>query len=98
MADDNKFNQDDKQKKGGDFRMMPPRTMLLWMSIIFGVLALMYLKQKTDFQADPIKQAEFMDLLESNRISEATIAIGAVAFGPAPPAGGAPAPLASARS
>jgi len=75
MADDNRFNinSDDKnQKKGGEFKV-PPRTYMVWIVILGGIIALMMLRQKMDRPGDTLSQYRFQQLVESNQIAEATI-------------------------
>jgi len=73
MADDNRNSSDDKSpKRGGDFRV-PPRTWIVWIAIIGGILALMMMKDKMDPPAAPISQYDFFRKLDSNQIASATI-------------------------
>ena len=75
MSDDNRYNSsnDDKnQKKGGEFRV-PPRTYMVWIVILGGIIALMMLRQKMDQPGDTLTQYRFQLLVDSNQIAEATI-------------------------
>jgi cell division protease FtsH len=73
MADENKYNDEDKNpKKGGEFRV-PPRTWIVWIAIFGGIITLMLVKDKMDFQGDSLKQYAFQQLVDSNLIAEATI-------------------------
>ena len=46
MAEDNKYNDDDKSsKKGGEFRV-PPRTWIVWIAIFGGIILLMLAKER----------------------------------------------------
>jgi len=76
MSDDNRFNNanDDKnvKKGGGDFRV-PPRTYLVWIIILGGIIALMMMKQKIDAPGDTLSQYRFQQIVESNLVAEATI-------------------------
>ena len=72
MSDDNKFNDDDKSKKSGEFRV-PPRTWIVWIAIFGGILALMLAKQKVDDQGQFMPEYEFMAKAESNQIVSAKI-------------------------
>jgi len=73
MADDNRNSSEEKSpKRGGDFRV-PPRTWVVWIAIIGGILVLMMMKDKMDPPAAPISQYEFFRKLDSNQIASATI-------------------------
>ena len=74
MSDDNKQRDDDKnsKKKGGEFRV-PPRTMVVWIAILGGITLLMLFKDRMDTPGDVLKQYAFQQLVESNRIIQATI-------------------------
>ena len=75
MADDNRLNSnnDDKnQKKSGEFRV-PPRTYVVWIVILGGIIALMMLKQKMPGTGENLPPHRFLMLMESNQIVEATI-------------------------
>src|SRR6266478_5246566 len=73
MADENKYSDEDKNpKKGGEFRV-PPRTWIVWIAIFGGIITLMLVKDKMDFQGDSLKQYSFQQLVDSNLIAEATI-------------------------
>ena len=46
MADENRFSEDDKNgKKGGEFRV-PPRTWVVWIAIIGGIVMLVVFRDK----------------------------------------------------
>lgn len=73
MAEDNRNSGDDKSpKKGGEFRV-PPRTWVVWIAIIGGILALMMMKDKMDPAPATISQFDFFRKLDSNQIASATI-------------------------
>ena len=73
MADDNKFNDDDRTpRKGGDFRV-PPRTWIVWIVIFSGIIALMLLRERMDSPGATISSYAFRQLVESNQIAKATI-------------------------
>ena len=72
MADD-KYNDDDKNaKKGGDFRV-PPRTWVVWIAIFGGIILLMLVKERWEPQAEALSQYQFQQLVQSNKIKQATI-------------------------
>jgi cell division protease FtsH len=77
MAEDNKFNGEDKNlRKGGEFPI-PPRTWLVWMAIIAGIVALVSLKGRLDSQGEiAISQYEFFQKVDSNLIAKVTINYG----------------------
>src|SRR5690242_11534 len=72
MPDDNKYSDDDKTPKKGEFRV-PPRTWIVWIAIFGGIILLMLFKEKLDSPPDAISQYKFQQLVDSNLISEATI-------------------------
>ncbi len=75
MADENKTNGDDKNKKGGEFRV-PPRTWLVWIAIFGGIIALISLKDKLDSQGAVLTQYQFFQKVNSNLLAHATINYG----------------------
>jgi cell division protease FtsH len=72
MADDNKYSDDDKNPKKGEFRV-PPRTWIVWIAIFGGIILLMLFKEKLDSPADPLSQFKFQQLVDSNLIAEASV-------------------------
>src|SRR5215475_4931690 len=73
MAEENKYNDDhNNPKKGGEFRV-PPRTWIVWIAIFGGIITLMLVKDKMDFQGDSLKQYRFQQLVDSNLIAEAVV-------------------------
>jgi cell division protease FtsH len=73
MSDDNKHKDDDKNpKKGGEFRV-PPRTMVVWIAILGGIVLLMLFRDRMDTPGDVLNQYTFQQLVESNQIVQATI-------------------------
>jgi hypothetical protein len=53
MADDNKYSDDDKNTKKGEFRV-PPRTWIVWIAIFGGIILLMLFKEKLDSPPRPL--------------------------------------------
>jgi len=76
MADDNRKNDDDKNKRGGEFRV-PPKTWIVWIAIFGGIITLMMLKNGMDSNVEPLKQYDFLQKVESNLIASASINYGA---------------------
>ena len=76
MADDNRFNDDDKNKKGGEFRV-PPRTWIVWIAIFGGIISLMMLKDRIDGGDRMLRQYDFMQKVDANQIASASINYGA---------------------
>ena len=73
MPDDNKHNDDEKTpKKGGEFRV-PPRTMVVWIAILGGIVLLMLFRDRMDTPGDFLNQYGFQQKVESNQIVQATI-------------------------
>ena len=73
MADENKFNDDDKNsKKAGEFRV-PPRTVIVWIASLGGFIMLMLLKDRMDTQGKVLSQWQFFHKVDSGLIAHATI-------------------------
>src|ERR1035438_7583986 len=73
MSDDNKHNDNEKTpKKGGEFRV-PPRTMVVWIAILGGIVLLMLFRDRMDTPGDFLNQYGFQQKVESNQIVQATI-------------------------
>ena len=77
MADDNKNQDNDKNaKKNGEFRLQP-RTWLVWVIIIGGIVLLVTMKDRLDVPRPPLSQYEFFQKVDSNLIASASINYGA---------------------
>ena len=72
MSDENKINNGDNSGKNGDFRV-PPKTWIVWIVIIGGILALVLFKNQMAPQVDSIKPADFLAKVNSNQIDSATL-------------------------
>ena len=73
MSDENKINNDDKGSgKNGEFRV-PPKTWIVWIVIIGGILALVVFKNNMAPQVDAIKPSDFLAKVEANLIDTATV-------------------------
>ena len=73
MSDENKINNDDKGPgKNGEFRV-PPKTWIVWIVIIGGILALVMFHSQMTPPADPIKPSEFLSKVDNGSIDSATI-------------------------
>jgi len=73
MADDNRYNDEDKNsKKGGEFKV-PPRTWLVWIAIFGGIILLMLFKERMDAPGELLSQSRFWQLVDSNQIASAII-------------------------
>src|SRR5439155_8970763 len=73
MPDENKSNDEEKNpKKGGEFRV-PPRTWIVWIAIFGGIILLMLMKEKFDTPGENIPQWRFMQLFDSNAVTEAKV-------------------------
>ena len=76
MADDNRKSDDEKNKRGGEFRV-PPKTWIVWIAIFGGIISLMMLKDRIDSTVDPLKQYDFLQKVDSNLVASASINYGA---------------------
>src|SRR5215472_9580297 len=73
MSDENRFNNDDKDsRKNGEFRV-PPKTWIVWIVIIGGILALVITQKHLTEPSEAIKPQEFWTKFNSNQIDEAAI-------------------------
>ncbi|HVV73518.1 MAG TPA: AAA family ATPase, partial [Verrucomicrobiae bacterium] len=72
MPDDNRYNDDEKNSKRGEFKV-PPRTWLVWIAIFGGIILLMLFKEKMDTPGDLLSQSQFWMKVDSNLIVRATI-------------------------
>jgi cell division protease FtsH len=74
MSEEHRHNTDDDKtsKKPGEFRV-PPRTWVIWIAIIGGIILLMLLRARMDSQGQLLTQYEFFQKVESNLIAQATI-------------------------
>src|SRR5690242_16701034 len=72
MADDNKYSDDDKNGKKGEFKV-PPRTWVVWIAIFGGIILLMLFRERMDSPGELLSQYQFFQLVDSNQIAKATI-------------------------
>src|SRR5271157_1462912 len=73
MPDNKRFSDDDRNpRKGGEFRV-PPRTWLVWIAIFGGIIVLMLFKDRMESPGDVLNQYQFQQMVDSNRIAQATI-------------------------
>jgi cell division protease FtsH len=72
MADENNNNGGRKGNKTGDMRM-PPRTWLLWLFILSLIPLLVFFKDRSETKFEVLDHRQFLDLVSSNRIADATI-------------------------
>ena len=62
MSDENKINNNDNSGKNGDFRV-PPKTWVVWILIIGGILALVLFRNNLTPPVDSITPQEFLSKL-----------------------------------
>src|ERR1043165_263925 len=68
MADENRFNEDDKNsKKSPEFRV-PPRTWMVWIAIIGAIAMLVVFKDKYASQPREITPYAFQQLVENSNL------------------------------
>jgi cell division protease FtsH len=73
MSDENKINNDDKDsRKNGEFRV-PPKTWLVWIVIIGGILGLVLFRNQMTPTPDAIQPKAFLDKVDAGLIDTATI-------------------------
>ena len=74
MADENKFNDEDrKSKKGTEFKM-PPRA-FWWIPVLGVIVTLMFLQRRLDAPADMLLQSAFMQKVAANEIAHAMVVL-----------------------
>jgi cell division protease FtsH len=73
MSDENKINNDDKGPgKNGEFRV-PPKTWIVWIVIIGGILALVLFKNNLTPPPDGVRPQQFLANVDAGMIDSATI-------------------------
>jgi cell division protease FtsH len=73
MSDENKINNDDKGSgKNGEFRV-PPKTWIVWIVIIGGILALVMFKNNMTPQVGAITPSDFLAAVDKEQIASATV-------------------------
>ena len=73
MPDDNKFSDDDKNsRKSGDFKV-PPRTWVVWIAIIGGIIMVVMFKNRMELQPAILLPAEFQQKLEAHQIASVSL-------------------------
>ncbi len=72
MTDDLRNDNGRNDKRGGEPRV-PPRTWLLWLAILSLVPLLVFFKDRTEARYRVLNHLEFLRIVESNLIQEATI-------------------------
>ncbi|HEX4646123.1 MAG TPA: ATP-dependent zinc metalloprotease FtsH, partial [Verrucomicrobiae bacterium] len=69
------MSEEDKNKKGGEFRM-PPRTWIVWIAIICTVVFVVLLRNNMDSRGEFLSPYKFNQLLDANLIEQGTINFG----------------------
>ena len=73
MSDDTKFSNDDKEsRKNGEFRV-PPKTWIVWIIIIGGILALVLFNKHMAEPSTAIQPSDFLAKLDAGLIDSATL-------------------------
>ncbi|MBK9137247.1 MAG: ATP-dependent zinc metalloprotease FtsH [Verrucomicrobia bacterium] len=72
MADDQRNEGNRGDRKGGEMRV-PPRAWLLWLAILSIIPLLVFFKDRTDTRFRTLVHTEFVELVNNDRIIEATI-------------------------
>ena len=73
MSDENR-NDEDRQKKNGEFRMSSPKW-VMWIILMMLVAAVLLVKYQWPQEGDAISQYKFNELVNSNMIADATVKI-----------------------
>src|ERR1051325_10418681 len=72
MSDENKINDDDKSKKNGELRI-PPKTWIVWIAIIGGIIGLVLFQKRLAEPPESIRPQEFMAKLDAYQIDSAIV-------------------------
>src|SRR5579864_7001692 len=73
MSDDTKFSNDDKDsRKNGEFRV-PPKTWIVWIIIIGGILALVLFNKHMTEPSAAIQPSDFLAKVDAGLIDSATL-------------------------
>jgi cell division protease FtsH len=72
MSDENKNRDDERGKRGGDFRV-PPRTYIIWIAILGLIPLLMIFRTAGPSAAELLSQIQLQQKVESNLIARGTI-------------------------
>ncbi len=72
MSDERNNGPERNPKRGPDLRV-PPRTWIVWSAAIAGIVLLLLFRDRMEPQGQVLAQPEFMEKVESNQISHATI-------------------------
>ena len=71
MSDEHKLNDDEKNlRKTGEFRV-PPKTWVVWIAIIGGIIMLVLYKDSVSKQVEPLLPAVFEEKVDAGLIAEA---------------------------
>src|SRR5690348_8315013 len=69
MAEDNRPNDDKDEKKGGEFPY-PPRTWLIWISLLLLAAAMFSLHERLKPEPRKVGYKELVEMLENGRMAE----------------------------
>jgi cell division protease FtsH len=72
MPDDNRNNDEDRQRKSGDFKM-PSRNWIVWILIICCVLVVVVLHGQMDQPGENLTQYRFKELVDHDLIADAKV-------------------------
>src|SRR5664280_1738498 len=73
MPDDNRYTEDDKNaKKTGEFKV-PPRTWMVWIAIVAGIILLVMFHNRVESQPNSLSSSVFLQKLDSNLIAQASV-------------------------
>ncbi len=72
MSDENRSNEEDRNSKKGEFKV-PPRTWIVWIAILGGIILLMLLRDRMETQGEVLSPYRFQQLVESNQVVSAII-------------------------
>ena len=74
MSDDNKANnQDRNSRKNADLNRIPPKTWIIWATILSGVLVVLMFRDRMEPPTQLLSQTAFIEKVDSNLVARATI-------------------------
>ncbi|MBA4147695.1 MAG: ATP-dependent zinc metalloprotease FtsH [Verrucomicrobia bacterium] len=73
MSDENRNKNEKDEKRGGEFRRINSRTLLVWIAILAIIPALMFMRGSSEPKPDKLNHPQLMEKLEKGLITEGKI-------------------------
>jgi len=74
MADEQRFNNGDKDPKKVTELRIPPRTWIVWILILGGIVTLVMMRDRMDTRREELRPQALLEKVEGNLIAQATVA------------------------